>query len=75
VFDSARSVVRVFHRQIAAGGPVTVNDPEITRFVMPTEQAVELVMDAARASAAFLRGNSSGLAATAQMVSIARGGP
>jgi len=47
VFDSAGSVVRVFRRQIAAGGPVTVTDPEMTRFVMPTGQAVGLVMDAA----------------------------
>ena len=35
-------------RQVAAGGPVTVTDPAITRFVMSTDWAVDLALEAAR---------------------------
>ena len=46
VLASQGSVMQVFARQIAAGGPVTLTDRQMTRFIMTLEQAVELVMEA-----------------------------
>jgi UDP-N-acetylglucosamine 4,6-dehydratase/5-epimerase len=47
VLGSRGSALELFASQIAAGGPVTMTDPAMTRFVMSTDRAVELCLQAA----------------------------
>lgn len=71
VMASRGSVIPLFVEQIVAGAPITITDPEMTRFMMTLDDAVDLVMYA------FEHGNSGDIfvqkapAATMQTLAVA----
>ncbi|HKA44160.1 MAG TPA: polysaccharide biosynthesis protein [Burkholderiales bacterium] len=70
VLASRGSVIPLFHEQIRIGGPITVTDQKMTRFLLSLEQAVDTVLaalDGAKAGETFVP-----RAAAASVLNIAR---
>jgi FlaA1/EpsC-like NDP-sugar epimerase len=47
VLGSRGSVIPIFREQIKRGGPITLTDPEMTRFIMSIKEAIRLVIESA----------------------------
>ncbi len=48
VLASRGSVIPLFHEQIRTGGPLTITHPEMTRFLLSLDEAVDLIFAAVR---------------------------
>ena len=48
VLASRGSVIPLFHEQIRSGGPVTITTPDMTRFLLSLDEAVDTVFAAVR---------------------------
>ena len=48
IMGSRGSVIPLFKRQIESGGPITITDPEMTRFVITTRQSTDFVFRATK---------------------------
>ena len=48
VLASRGSVIPLFHEQVRSGGPVTITTPEMTRFLLSLEKAVDTIFAAVR---------------------------
>ena len=46
VLASRGSVIPLFHEQIKNGGPVTITSPDMTRFLLSLEEAVDIILSA-----------------------------
>lgn len=50
VLSSRGSVIPLFQEQIRSGGPVTITTPEMTRFLLSLEEAVNIIFEAVRSA-------------------------